>query len=84
MKGKGADGAAAGTGFVQRMEEIILDIGAETEDEWTNALVAGQILKSLLPQCHSVVSILRTLIFENFTLVSVLVFMDTVQCILGN
>jgi hypothetical protein len=28
------------------MEEIILDIGAETEDEWTNALVAGQILKS--------------------------------------
>ena len=46
MKGKGADGAAAGTGFAQRMEEIILDIGAETEDEWTNALVAGQILKS--------------------------------------
>jgi hypothetical protein len=30
------------------MEEIVLDIGAETEDEWTNALVAGQILKSLL------------------------------------
>ena len=46
VKGKGADGAAAGTGFAQRMEEIILDIGAETEDEWTNALVAGQILKS--------------------------------------
>jgi hypothetical protein len=48
VKGKGADGAAAGRGFAQRMEEIVLDIGAETEDEWTNALVAGQILKSLL------------------------------------
>lgn len=48
VKGKEADGAAAGTGFAQRMEEIILDIGAETEDAWTNALVAGQNLKSHL------------------------------------
>ena len=50
MKGKRADGAAVGRGFAQGMAEIILDIGAETEDEWTNALFAGQILKS---QLHS-------------------------------